>query len=112
MSEAQEQEAVIEYCAWRKLPIFHIPNGGSRNKAEAAHLKRQGVKPGVPDLFLPVAAGGRHGLFIEMKAKGGRLRDAQREWLALLAANGYEAVCCFGAESAIQTIEEYLHRAS
>ena len=37
------------------LLLFHVPNGGSRNKAEAANLKRQGVRPGVPDLCFPVA---------------------------------------------------------
>lgn len=38
-SEATEQEAVIQWCSWHegKHPelklIFHIPNGGSRNKS-------------------------------------------------------------------------------
>lgn len=60
-SEATEQERVINWCVYNasehpelKL-IYHIPNGGSRNQLEAANLKRQGVKAGVPDLTLPVA---------------------------------------------------------
>ena len=67
-SEAAEQEAVIAWCGWMEKQhpelklLFHIPNGGSRNKAEAANLKAQGVKPGVPDLCLPVARCGYHGL--------------------------------------------------
>ena len=44
MSEALEQKAVIEYCDLKRIPVFHIPNGGYRNKAEAAHLKAQGVR--------------------------------------------------------------------
>lgn len=39
MSEADEQRAVIEWCAWKRVPVFHIPNGGSRHPAEAAHSK-------------------------------------------------------------------------
>jgi len=72
-SEATEQETLIQWCGWQqsKYPelklIYHIPNGGSRNTLEAANLKRQGVKAGVPDLCLPVARNGFHGLYIEMK---------------------------------------------
>ena len=38
MSEAREQQAVIEWCAWRRISTFHIPNGGSRDKREAANV--------------------------------------------------------------------------
>ena len=109
MTEAQEQAEVIEWCGWKRIPVFHIPNGGSRNPIEAANLKRQGVKAGVPDLFVPVAASGCHGLFIEMKReRGGRVSEAQRRWLALLDAQGYRASVCHGAEEAIREIEGYL----
>lgn len=59
--EASEQEHLFEWAAYMsgKYPelklMHHIPNGGSRNSAEAANLKRQGVKAGMPDIFLPVA---------------------------------------------------------
>ena len=32
--------------------LFAVPNGGYRNKIEAANLKRQGVIAGVPDFIL------------------------------------------------------------
>lgn len=67
MSESSEQKALIKWCEYSKVPIFHIPNGGTRNPKEAAELKRQGVKPGVPDLFIPLPRGSKHGMFIEMK---------------------------------------------
>ena len=61
--------------------LFHIPNGGARSKAEGAIFKAMGVKSGVPDLFLPVpmeitycgTVAQSAGLFIEMKARGGRV---------------------------------------
>ena len=59
MSEAQEQAAVIQWCDIRRIPVFHVPNGGSRDKREAANLKRQGGRAGAPDLVVPVARGGR-----------------------------------------------------
>ena len=108
MSEADEQTAVVEWCALKGVPCFHIPNGGSRNKAEAANLKRQGVKAGVPDLCIPVPNGFRHGLFIEMKSGKGKPTEKQVEWLNLLRSNGYSAWVCYGAESAIECISEYL----
>jgi len=30
--------------------LFHVPNGGSRNKIEAAKFKGMGLIPGIPDL--------------------------------------------------------------
>ena len=66
MSEAQEQAAVIQWCDIRRIPVFHVPNGGSRDKREAANLKRQGVRAGVPDLVVPVARGGHHSLFLSL----------------------------------------------
>lgn len=109
MSESLEQQAVVEWALWKGLPLLHIPNGGWRSAATAARLKAEGVRPGVPDLMLPVASGGYHGLWIEMKRRdGGRVSAKQREWLDLLNANGYRAVVCHGAGEAIAEMEAYL----
>ena len=53
----------------------------SRHPAEAVHLKRMGVKPGVPDLFLPFPVPPFHGLWIEMKSETGRASAVQKEWI-------------------------------
>lgn len=55
VTETGEQEAVIEYCAWRRIPVVHIPNEGKRSAAYAAQMKRMGLAKGFPDLFIPVA---------------------------------------------------------
>ena len=113
--ESEEQEALMDWAnrasgKWPELALlFHIPNGGSRNEIEAAHLRRQGVKAGVPDLCLPVARGGCHGLYIELKRRqGGRISPNQSAWLMALNAQGYAAVVCNGWESAKNEIERYL----
>ena len=91
--------------------LFHIPNGGFRHPATAARMKALGVKPGVPDLFLPVARGDYYGLWIEMKRrKGGRVSEAQSEWLDALRRQGYKTIVCCGADAAIAAIEDYLGR--
>lgn len=113
-SEATEQERLISWASWQqnRFPelklLFHIPNGGSRNTLEAANLKRQGVKAGVPDLFLPVAKGTYHGLFIEMKWGKNTVTDKQDEWLHDLTVQGYKAAVCYGADEAIEIITNYL----
>ena len=105
--EAAEQCNVISYCMLRKIPVFHIPNGGSRNKMEAANLKRQGVRAGVPDLCFPVAKRGYHGMFIEMKAGKNKTTGLQDEWLELLQSNGYFARVCYGFDEARAVIDWY-----
>lgn len=108
MSEAQVQEAIIDYCDFRHWPIFAIPNGGFRNKKEAKNLKRQGVRAGVPDLMLPVSKRGCNGLFIELKVGRNKPTEKQLEWLDTLNANGYKAVVCVGFDKARETLDWYM----
>lgn len=114
ISESEEQIAVMTWAKYmeRKYPalklLHHIPNGGSRNVAEAVNLKKMGVKPGVPDLCLPVPSGEYHALYIEMKAEKGRVSALQTEWIADLQKYGNRAVVCYGAKEAIDEIERYL----
>ena len=90
--------------------IFHIPNGGKRGRAEAARLKEMGVKPGVSDLFLPVARDGYHGLWIEMKRlDDGRPTKDQLKWIERMIAEGYVATVCHGWVQAARLICAYLH---
>lgn len=108
MSEADEQAAVVEYLEYTRLPFYHIPNERKCSPQAGARLKKQGVKPGVPDLCIPVARGGYHALYIEMKTKGGRVTENQKEWLNKLREHGNFAVVCYGADSAIELISKYL----
>ena len=111
-SEHAEQVSLVQWFD-KEFPklrgrLFAIPNGGHRHPAEAARLKLEGVRAGVPDLFLPVPAGGKHGLFIEMKReKGGRLSPEQKDWLAHLNEQGYRAEVCKGFEAAKAVIQDY-----
>ena len=112
--EAKIQAALFEWAAYSagKYPelrlLYHCPNGGRRDVIEAYNLKRQGTKAGVPDICLPVARGQFHGLYLELKAVGGRVQDSQREWLDALSQQGYKAVLAFGFDEARAAIEDYL----
>ena len=88
--------------------LFHIANGGSRSKTEGARFKSMGVKPGVPDLCLPVARNGFNNLWIEMKVEGGTTSEAQDKWHRSLERNGGKVVVAYGWKNAIEAICEYL----
>jgi hypothetical protein len=89
--------------------LHHIPNGGHRNKIEAARLKAAGVKSGVWDLFLPVPVGNYHGLYIEMKVGTNALTKQQSEFLEHLKANNYKHEVCYDWKQARDCIIDYLN---
>lgn len=88
--------------------LFAIPNGGLRRIQTAVRLKKEGVKAGVPDLFLAVPKGPYYGFFIEMKKEGGKLTENQKTWIKALREQGYKAECLVGETNAREAILEYL----
>lgn len=142
-TEEQEQIALFQWIetqpAIRNF-IFAIPNGGLRNKAVASKLKKQGVKAGIPDIFMPVPLYAsqfkcsehknirdcekyrcikvefdsimiKAGLFIELKRKkASKVTDQQKEWLLRLENFSYEVAICYGWEEARDIILNYKSR--
>lgn len=113
--ESAEQAALFKWAhmARGKHPelrlLFHIPNEGKRDPWTGHRLLELGLRPGVPDICLPVPRGGYHGLFIELKRrKGGTVSEDQREWIDALTRQGYRAVVCRGWDAARAEIELYL----
>lgn len=118
--EDDHQEALIKWAdisASETFPtnlLFSIPMGGYRNPREAARLKRQGAKKGVPDLALLCPSGEYHGLLIELKrpiVKGEAkpvISAEQKYWIEQLRKQGYRAEVCYGWTEAKDLITEYL----
>lgn len=88
--------------------LFAIPNGGVRNIGTAIKLKREGVVPGVSDLFLMIPNTTKNGLFLEMKAKSGKLTTEQKEFLSLAESMGYDAKVAYSYEEGKEIIKKYL----
>lgn len=122
---ALEHDAQVAVFQWAKLAtvrfpdlrwLFAIPNGGHRHIAVASRMQAEGMRAGVPDMCLPVARHGFHGLFIELKRSGARpkragkgpVSDVQLEWLDGLAENGYLAQVCYGSAEAIEMLSYYV----
>ena len=121
-SEHSEQTLVIAWfslaCKRFKLPpfsLFAIPNAAKRSFALAAMLKAEGMRAGIPDLFLAARSGrdqSAMGLFIEMKRKPNKPSAEQLEVIDYLRRAGYHCVIAWNADEAIRAITAYLKEAT
>lgn len=112
-TESADQQSLVEWfdIAFPSLRgrLAAVPNGGVRPKATAGRMKAEGVRAGYPDLQLLTPRCGFAGLIIEMKRrKGGTLTPEQKDWLAWLGEQGFQAVVCRGFDEAKVAIEHYL----
>ena len=97
-SESEEQIGFLQWfeAAFPGVRIFHIPNGGHRAMTVAKKLKAEGVRPGVPDLYIPAWK-----IWIEMKRqKGGKVSDDQMDWYDYLTGLGDTGIIGHGARDA------------
>jgi hypothetical protein len=95
----------------------HIPNGGMRPSSfdkdgkrfsvEAKKMKNQGVKSGVPDVFIFRPVKGALGVAVELKRrKGGVVSDDQKKWLKTLSDFGWITFVAHGSDAGIKFIRE------
>lgn len=134
MSEHTEQVALFNWCKLMEgrhpqlALIFAIPNGGKRHIGTARKLKAEGVKSGIPDIFLPVprfpsdvndlivgdantvgfSDEVKFGLFIELKVGKNKPTKNQLKWIEDLRAERYAVEVCYGFLEAKTVIENYL----
>jgi hypothetical protein len=131
--ESAEQRAVIRwwasYCRTKGLDerlLFaswngaHLAGDSTRRAIKMRLMKMQGLRPGVPDLFLALPKRDRYslreynvwlfaGLFIELKrTKGSTTSPEQHEYINLLRKQGYNCVIAYGADEAIRAIRGYV----
>ena len=124
--EADEQAALFR---WAKMMERYHPelallngslNGVRLSIGNAVKAKKAGMKKGFPDIQLPIAKGGYHGLFIELKIKPYRnhkhkiiypkISGEQLWWISKLKTMGYRAVICKGFDAAMIEILNYLQQ--
>lgn len=138
-ASGSEHASQVALFAWAALSVgkypalaymFAIPNGGLRDIRVASSLKAEGVKSGVPDIFLPYPLWthtipsednptGKHliykaGLFIEMKQekyrnrKNGGCSEEQINFIEYVKGAGYYCKVCYNWEEARDTLVNYL----
>ena len=101
-----------QYSEYKDL-LFAIPNGipiyDKKLRIQIYNrLKREGLKAGVPDLFLAVPKSIYHGLFIEIKSREDRLRKNQFDMIQLLTGKGYKCIVINSLNDFINEINSYL----
>lgn len=119
---AQGKADAVYELSW----LYAVKNAGHGDAIRGARSAAEGVKPGVPDLCLPVSrpkasafAGPSncrfHGLYIELKRgkqagrKDGVVGPEQIKWCEFLKANGYAVAVCYGWEAARDVLLQYLN---
>lgn len=90
--------------------LFHIPNERKVSVQHMVLLKKMGLMPGAPDLFLAYPSGEYHGAVCEMKSKNGRLQPTQKEVLERLGTVGYATKVAYSADEAIEYFKDYIQK--
>ena len=111
---AKEHNTQVSCVTWFRLQypkylIYAIPNGGQRNVIVAFKLKAEGVLSGIPDLHIPIAKGGFHGLYIELKTGKNKPTENQLTIMQKLMNEGYLCVVCYSFEEFKMAVENYLN---
>lgn len=114
-SEMKIQAQCIRW-AWNERPetrklLFHVANEIDRPDANpilGAKRRAEGIIRGVADLILLIPRGGYHGLCVEMKTETGYQSSFQKDWQAVVEAQGYKYVVCRSLEQFKSIIDEYL----
>lgn len=132
MSEAELQANVAMYLRMQYPNVLFKPDFGSGIKLSPYQARMQklqsGGRRGWPDIFVaepaPIYENGNwvnmyHGLFVELKKEGVRLKKKNGEWasdhikeqaevLEKLREKGYRAEFAVGFEEATNLIDDYL----
>lgn len=115
-----EHDAQVALFQWARLMepkhpelalLFAVPNGMRTSIRTAVKAKAEGLKRGVPDVWLPVPQFRwieYHGLVIEMKAPKGTTSPEQKRWMAALREYGWRCEVCYSTQEAIDVILDYL----
>lgn len=107
-SESYEQERFVNWLEANGYKFTSVPNSTfTRSYAVKARNKREGLRPGFPDLI--ICSKYKYCLYvIEIKRqKGGRVSPEQKEWIdALNEIDGIVATVCHGFDAARAFMEK------
>lgn len=119
-AESQLQRACVRWFRIQHRPfarlLFAIPNGARLHGTKTergrqwADLAAEGATAGAADLFLAIPGKATHGLFLEMKTPGGRQTPEQKQFEAIVKAQGYAYVVPRSLAEFIEIITEHLEQ--
>lgn len=115
-TEHMDQCAVVLWARSHANPdikrVHSTPNESrghdGRSIGRAKRMRKEGVAVGFPDLSWDAAHGGFTGLHIELKRElGGKISEAQQDWIKYLISVGRCVFVAEGAEQARNYVSSY-----
>ena len=91
--------------------MFAIPNAGMRTRKSRGMLLAEGLKNGLPDIYVDIAVNPFHGLRLELKRSTETLRavrENQWSWIEKYNSQGFKAGAVIGYRACIYSICDYL----
>lgn len=113
--EFEAQKAVVLWArknAEKYRPLRFLSaslNGVKLTPTQYSMAKASGMNAGFPDLELPAARHGYHGLYIEMKSEKGRLSEDQKIWVDYLKSEKFFHYTAYSSDLAIKCLKWYLN---
>ena len=104
------QCAIVKGCDYHPeaRKILHVPNEGKMSEIAGAILNKEGRRKGVFDLHLPLARGGFHAMWMEVKIPGDDLTAEQRIFMEQVKRDGCHAIVVWTSQEGIDAVLNYL----
>jgi len=109
-TESHEQRLLVEWLRLQGIGFFAVPNSARRDARNAARLKAEGMRAGVPDLIFTRRFANGQPVALELKTKKGRLSNSQREVIREMESEGWIVLVAFGLEDAVKKVRDTFGR--
>jgi hypothetical protein len=108
--ESDLQKTVAKWMRYQfpNLLWFHVHNEGKHKVQYRKKQASMGVLAGVSDIIIFEPRGEYHGACIELKVKGGKVRENQIDFLGRAEKAGYFTAVCWNFQAAKEIIESYV----
>jgi len=110
-----EHEIQVSFFQWLALAYpnayrvtWATPNAAKRSYRMVTAMKAEGLRSGVPDVFMAMPRGKFHGLFLEFKSHAGKLTENQTIYVTNLRSEGYQVEVVHTLLEAMSIVVPYL----
>lgn len=103
-------KSICDYldCKYPNVFYFHPHNESKRSPYERFLIKVMRLRPGIPDLLIPLPKKGKNGMAVEFKIKPNKLTKNQLKIINILNSYNWNVIICYSFEEAKIHIDKYL----
>lgn len=87
--------------------VIQIYNEGAGRAKRGKTARKTGLRPGASDLFIAVAKHNKHGFWLELKSKEGKLSPAQMSFFTDMEKRGYFTAAAWSFDEAKEVLDWY-----